>query len=233
MLEVTETALLEDLDRTRSTLAALKALGIRLAVDDFGTGYSSLSYLSAFPFDVIKIDKSFIDQLALTSGGEAMVRAVVELVHTLGLEAVAEGVEQREQADALEHLGCKPGAGLPVRPAGSGARDGEGTHSRLRDRGSLANYDKRSDLATRARQSTQGFGAVACASLATQDQTAARNGPDRLFVGRGVGAREHDADLLHGGALQRVECLTKMLGFIGSRARHEDHVVDEGPFWRA
>jgi diguanylate cyclase (GGDEF)-like protein/PAS domain S-box-containing protein len=106
VLEVTETALLEDHNRTRSTLAALKRLGIRLAVDDFGTGYSSLSYLSAFPFDVIKIDKSFIDQLALTSGGEAMVRAVVELAHTLGLEAVAEGVEDREQADALERLGC-------------------------------------------------------------------------------------------------------------------------------
>jgi len=112
VLEVTETALLEDLDRTRSTLAALKELGIRLAVDDFGTGYSSLSYLSAFPFDVIKIDKSFVDQLALTSGGEAMVRAVVELAHTLGLEAVAEGVEHREQADLLEHLGCNLAQGF-------------------------------------------------------------------------------------------------------------------------
>ncbi len=106
VLEITETALMEDHDRTRSTLAALKALGLRLSVDDFGTGYSSLSYLSAFPVDVIKIDKSFIDQIALTSGGEAMVRGVIDLAHTLGLEAVAEGVEQREQADALERLGC-------------------------------------------------------------------------------------------------------------------------------
>ena len=106
VLEITETALLEDHDATRSTLAALKALGTRLSVDDFGTGYSSLSYLSAFPVDVIKIDKSFIDQIALTSGGEAMVRAVIELARTLGLEAVAEGIEQREQADALERLGC-------------------------------------------------------------------------------------------------------------------------------
>ncbi|MDQ1462496.1 MAG: hypothetical protein QOI08_3980, partial [Actinomycetota bacterium] len=112
VLELTETALLEDLDRTRSTLAALKDLGIRLAVDDFGTGYSSLSYLSAFPVDVIKIDKSFIDQLALTSGGEAMVRAVVELVHALGLVAVAEGVEERDQAAALEHIGCKLAQGF-------------------------------------------------------------------------------------------------------------------------
>jgi diguanylate cyclase (GGDEF)-like protein/PAS domain S-box-containing protein len=112
VVEVTETALVEDLDRTRATLTTLKALGIRLAVDDFGTGYSSLSYLSAFPLDIIKIDKSFIDQLALTPGGEAMVRAVVELAHTLGLTAVAEGVEQREQADALEQLGCNLAQGF-------------------------------------------------------------------------------------------------------------------------
>jgi diguanylate cyclase (GGDEF)-like protein/PAS domain S-box-containing protein len=112
VLEVTETALLEDLDGTRSTLAALKKLGIRLAVDDFGTGYASLSYLSAFPFDIIKIDKSFIDQLALTSAGEAMVRAVVELARTLGLTAVAEGVEQPEQAEALEHIGCRLAQGF-------------------------------------------------------------------------------------------------------------------------
>jgi diguanylate cyclase (GGDEF)-like protein/PAS domain S-box-containing protein len=112
VLEVTETALLEDHERTRATLAALKGLGLRLAVDDFGTGYSSLSYLSAFPFDIIKIDKSFIDQLALTSGGEAMVRAVVEFAHTLGLLAVAEGVEQHEQATALELIGCKLAQGF-------------------------------------------------------------------------------------------------------------------------
>jgi EAL domain-containing protein (putative c-di-GMP-specific phosphodiesterase class I) len=112
VLEITETALLEDHDRTRSTLAALKGLGVRLAVDDFGTGYSSLSYLSAFPVDVIKIDKAFIDQLALTSEGQAMVRAVVELAHTLGLKAVAEGVEHREQAEALELLGCELAQGF-------------------------------------------------------------------------------------------------------------------------
>jgi diguanylate cyclase (GGDEF)-like protein/PAS domain S-box-containing protein len=112
VVEVTETTLLEDLERTRVTLMALKDLGLRLAVDDFGTGYSSLSYLSAFPLDVLKIDKSFVDQLTLTSGGKAMVRAVVELAHTLGLEAVAEGVEQPEQADALEQLGCKLAQGF-------------------------------------------------------------------------------------------------------------------------
>ncbi|MDQ1479557.1 MAG: hypothetical protein QOI44_418, partial [Actinomycetota bacterium] len=106
VLEITETALLEDIDRTRATLAALKALGIRLAVDDFGTGYSSLSYLRAFPLDIIKVDKSFVDQVTLTSGGEAMVRAVVELGRALGLQAVAEGIEHRDQAVAIERLGC-------------------------------------------------------------------------------------------------------------------------------
>jgi EAL domain-containing protein (putative c-di-GMP-specific phosphodiesterase class I) len=106
VLEITETALLADLDRTRATLVALKALGIRLAVDDFGTGYSSLSYLRAFPLDIIKVDKSFVDQVTLTSGGEAMVRAVVELGRALGLQAVAEGIEHRDQAIAIERLGC-------------------------------------------------------------------------------------------------------------------------------
>ncbi len=121
VLEVTETALIEDLDKTRATLGSLKKLGLRLAIDDFGTGYSSLSYLSAFPLDVIKIDKSFIDQLALTTGGPAMVRAVVELAQALGLQAVAEGVEEREQADALELLGCHLAQGfLFARPMRAG-----------------------------------------------------------------------------------------------------------------
>ena len=128
MLEITETALLEDLERTRSTLAALKALGLRLAVDDFGTGYSSLSYLSAFPVDVIKIDKSFIDQLAVTPAGEAMVRAVVELAGALGLEAVAEGVEQRAGRRArAPRLQARPR--LPLRPARARRRDGHQAQS--------------------------------------------------------------------------------------------------------
>jgi len=129
VLEVTETALLEDHERARSTLVALKELGVRLAIDDFGTGYSSLSYLSAFPFDILKIDKSFIDQIAMTAGGEAMVRAVVELAHTLGLVAVAEGVEDRRQADALELLGLQARAGLSVRAPRPRVRHGEGAGS--------------------------------------------------------------------------------------------------------
>ena len=107
VLEVTETTLIADLKRAGSALAALKRLGIRIAVDDFGTGYSSLAYLSNFPIDLIKVDKSFIDRVASSAEGETMVRAVVELAHTIGLSAIAEGVEHADQVVALEHLGCQ------------------------------------------------------------------------------------------------------------------------------
>jgi diguanylate cyclase (GGDEF)-like protein/PAS domain S-box-containing protein len=112
MLEVTETSLLEDLNPAGSTLATLKALGLRIAVDDFGTGYSSLAYLSNFPLDIIKLDKSFIDRVATTAHGETMVRAVVDLARNLGLTAIAEGVEHADQAVALEHLGCQLAQGF-------------------------------------------------------------------------------------------------------------------------
>jgi len=88
-------------------LANLKQLGVRIAVDDFGTGYSSLTHLVEFPLDVIKIDKSFVDRLLIGSEGEVMVRAVVDLAKTFGLNAVAEGVESSEQARALDNLDCR------------------------------------------------------------------------------------------------------------------------------
>jgi EAL domain-containing protein (putative c-di-GMP-specific phosphodiesterase class I) len=84
----------------------LKALGVRMAIDDFGTGYSSLARLTTFPIDVVKIDKSFVDRLTVDAGAEAMVRSVVALCHTLGMRAVAEGVEEPEQAAALLRVGC-------------------------------------------------------------------------------------------------------------------------------
>jgi diguanylate cyclase (GGDEF)-like protein/PAS domain S-box-containing protein len=104
VLEITETALIEDLNPAGVTLATLRHLGLRIAVDDFGTGYSSLAHLSNFPLDIIKLDKSFVDRVASSAEGERMVRAVVDLGRTLGLIAIAEGVEQ---ALALEHLGCE------------------------------------------------------------------------------------------------------------------------------
>jgi diguanylate cyclase (GGDEF)-like protein/PAS domain S-box-containing protein len=106
VLEVTETGLIEDLNPAGSMLAKLKELGLRVAVDDFGTGYSSLAYLSKFPIDILKIDKSFVDQVATTIEGERMVRAVVDLARTLDLIAIAEGIEDPQQAAALRKLGC-------------------------------------------------------------------------------------------------------------------------------
>ncbi|MGH9273968.1 MAG: putative bifunctional diguanylate cyclase/phosphodiesterase, partial [Acidimicrobiales bacterium] len=117
LVEVTESALVEDLDPSGTRLADLKSIGVRLAIDDFGTGYSSLARLSTFPLDVVKIDKSFIDRLLADHDGEAMVRAVVDLSHTLGMSAIAEGVEHEEQALALQHLGCTMAQGyLFARP---------------------------------------------------------------------------------------------------------------------
>jgi diguanylate cyclase (GGDEF)-like protein len=106
LLEVTESVLMADLDAALARLHALKDLGLRLAVDDFGTGYSSLSYLRDFPMDVVKIDKSFVDRIALDPEGAAMVRSVIDVTSALGLTSIAEGVEQEDQLVLLDQLGC-------------------------------------------------------------------------------------------------------------------------------
>ncbi len=117
LVEITESALMQEPERVRRTLGALKALGVRLAVDDFGTGYSSLSYLQRFPIDVLKIDKSFVDGVASEEGDLAIARTVVALGRTLGLRTVAEGVETEAQRAALAALGCDLGQGyLFARP---------------------------------------------------------------------------------------------------------------------
>jgi EAL domain-containing protein (putative c-di-GMP-specific phosphodiesterase class I) len=84
----------------------LKALGIRLALDDFGTGYSSLLYLRRFPFDKLKIDRSFIQNLLTRDGAPAIVRAITELAHALNMEVTAEGVEESAQLVELRTYGC-------------------------------------------------------------------------------------------------------------------------------
>ena len=105
-LEITESVLLTDSDGTLATLRALKALGVRIAMDDFGTGYSSLSYLRSFPFDKIKIDRSFVRDV--TEGGEtaAIVRAIIGLGRSLGMRITVEGVETHEQLEHLRAEGC-------------------------------------------------------------------------------------------------------------------------------
>jgi EAL domain-containing protein (putative c-di-GMP-specific phosphodiesterase class I) len=103
-LEITETVLMIDTEATIGKLHQLKALGIRLSVDDFGTGYSSLGYLSRFPVDVLKIDQTFISQIA--GHGSVLVAAIVKLGEALNLETIAEGIEVEEQANRLIELGC-------------------------------------------------------------------------------------------------------------------------------
>ncbi len=104
--EITESVLMDDVERAGERLHQLHDLGVCLIVDDFGTGYSSLSYLSRFPVDLLKVDRSFVRGLGLDPTDTAIVRAVITLAHNLGLRAVGEGVERTEHLDALRSLGC-------------------------------------------------------------------------------------------------------------------------------
>jgi diguanylate cyclase (GGDEF)-like protein/PAS domain S-box-containing protein len=111
VLEVTESVMMTDVDNMIAVLNGLKALGLRIAIDDFGTGYSSLSYLERFPFDILKIDKSFVDALDDPEREKDLTSAIVRIAKMLGLEIVAEGVERREQLDRLLTLECDLGQG--------------------------------------------------------------------------------------------------------------------------
>jgi diguanylate cyclase (GGDEF)-like protein len=105
-LEITEGVLIDDFSRAVSILRRLKSLGVRIALDDFGTGYSSMSYLQAFPFDMIKIDRSFISNLDRSAQSKALLRGVIGLARGLELPVTAEGVETRAQLDVLTRAGC-------------------------------------------------------------------------------------------------------------------------------
>jgi EAL domain-containing protein (putative c-di-GMP-specific phosphodiesterase class I) len=100
-LEITEEVLLENTEKTLSTLGQLHELGVRISLDDFGTGYSSLGYLQKFPFDKIKIDGSFVKEVVKARGSLAIVRAVASLANTFGMKTTAEGIETEEQ---LQHV---------------------------------------------------------------------------------------------------------------------------------
>ncbi|ATR85498.1 hypothetical protein CS390_24650 [Pseudomonas sp. HLS-6] len=106
-LEITESMLQHDLTVTIGKMQALRQVGVRFSLDDFGTGYSSMSYLKHMPLDQLKIDKSFVDEILIDSTDSAIVRTVVTLAENLGLEVVAEGVEQREQLELLIAIGCR------------------------------------------------------------------------------------------------------------------------------
>lgn len=105
-LEITESVLLSDSEQTLETLHALRARGIRISMDDFGTGYSSLSYLRAFPFDKIKIDRSFIEDAGSADANFEIIKAVIALGRSLGMATTAEGVETEAQLDAVRAHGC-------------------------------------------------------------------------------------------------------------------------------
>jgi len=111
MLELTEGVLLRRDDRIHADLEDLKAIGVKLAIDDFGTGYSSLSYLRELPFDVLKIDKSFIDGIATSDQGLALVEGINRIAGTLHLSVIAEGIEAEVQRDLLVSMGCQYGQG--------------------------------------------------------------------------------------------------------------------------
>ncbi len=121
-LEITESALMHDVHAAARRLAELKALGVRLAIDDFGTGYSSLAYLRQFPVDALKIDRSFISNLATSSDATAIIHALVQLGKTLNIETLAEGIEDRDQLRQLQREQCDQGQGfLFARPLDASA----------------------------------------------------------------------------------------------------------------
>ncbi len=105
-LEITESVFINDIDRVLGILKELKALGIRLSLDDFGTGYSSLTYLKDLPMDTLKIDKSFISNITENNRQAEIADALIELVHKLNMETIAEGVETKEQYDFLKYMKC-------------------------------------------------------------------------------------------------------------------------------
>jgi diguanylate cyclase (GGDEF)-like protein len=105
-IEITESIFLDGGESTLKLLHSLRSLGVRIALDDFGTGYSSLSYLQSFPFDKLKIDRSFIQNLLTRPGASAIVRAITELARALGMETTAEGVEENAQLNELRSHGC-------------------------------------------------------------------------------------------------------------------------------
>ena len=115
-LEITETSIMEYAGNVVGKLYRLKELGILVSIDDFGTGYSSMAYLQRFPLDNLKIDLSFVKMLDVSNENVEIVRAIITLAHTLGLEVVAEGVEKKEHLDTLCDLDCEYGQGYYFSP---------------------------------------------------------------------------------------------------------------------
>ena len=120
-LEITESAVIEDIEGSIKTLTRLQSMGISIAMDDFGTGYSSLGYLKQLPIEVLKIDRSFISTIPNPDDNDAIVKAIFSMASALGLEVVAEGIENQQQLEFLVANDCQVGQGyyfsqpLPVK----------------------------------------------------------------------------------------------------------------------
>jgi EAL domain-containing protein (putative c-di-GMP-specific phosphodiesterase class I) len=115
-LEMTESSLISDATETARVLASLNQLGVSLHMDDFGTGYSSLSHLHRFPFDVLKIDRSFVQRMSAGRQPVQIVQTILELARVLGMDVVAEGIETEEQSHMLQEMGCRYGQGYLFSP---------------------------------------------------------------------------------------------------------------------
>ena len=105
-IEITESVMVESVERAKAVIEEVKGLGLQVAIDDFGTGYSSLSYLHNFPANLLKIDKSFIDAMNEGKSSQKYVESIISIGHVLGLEVISEGVESEEQLETLKRIGC-------------------------------------------------------------------------------------------------------------------------------
>jgi EAL domain-containing protein (putative c-di-GMP-specific phosphodiesterase class I) len=123
-IEITESALMRDVQQTSMRLATVKELGVRVAIDDFGTGYSSLAYLQRLPIDILKIDRSFVATLTDENESVTLVNAIIRMAEALGHSTIAEGIEQESQDRVLRRLGCRFGQGyLLGRPLDAAATE--------------------------------------------------------------------------------------------------------------
>lgn len=106
-LEVTESLAINDMERMKEILNRIKALGVKIALDDFGTGYSSLNHIREIPFDVIKVDQSFVKDLADDSYSKSFIKMIAELGQSIGVNICVEGIETKEQLDAIQDMKVK------------------------------------------------------------------------------------------------------------------------------